>query len=260
LHADHTILAFQSGKHVLCEKPMASTVQEAERMIDAARAAQRKLMIAYRLHYEPFNQKVMELCGKRVLGEIKTISSSNCQNVKSPNIRLSRQLGGGPLGDVGIYCINAARYITSEEPIEVTAIAQQPSDDPRFREVPESLAFTLRFPSGILAHCDCSFGAGESRRYRVHCAEGFIDLDPAYSYRGQELYVHEGQTEAGNARKTKILLESVNHFSAEMDHFSDCVLHNSECKNQGEMGLADMRVIAAIEEATRLAKSVRVAS
>ena len=258
LHADYTIRALRSGKHVLCEKPMGVNVEECERMIGAARDAQRKLMIAYRLHYEPFNRKVIELCEKKALGEIKTFSSSNCQDVEAPNIRLSAKLGGGPLGDIGIYCINAARYVTGEEPLEVTAIAHQPSDDPRFREVSESFTFTLRFPSGVLAHCDCSFGAGESRRYRVNCAKGFIDLDSAYGYWGQELHVKQGHAKAGDAQSAKLLLEPVNHFSAEMDHFSGCVLDDKECRTPGEMGLADVRVIAAIEEAARTGRSVQV--
>ncbi len=260
LHADYTIRALRSGKHVLCEKPMGVNVEECERMIGAARDAQRKLMIAYRLHYEPFNRKVIELCEKKALGEIKTFSSSNCQDVEAPNIRLSAKLGGGPLGDIGIYCINAARYVTGEEPLEVTAIAHQPSDDPRFREVSESFTFTLRFPSGALAHCDCSFGAGESRRYRVNCAKGFIDLDSAYGYWGQELHVKQGHAKAGDAQSAKLLLEPVNHFSAEMDHFSGCVLDDKECRTPGEMGLADVRVIAAIEEAARTGRSVQVGS
>ena len=100
-------------------------------------------MIAYRLHYEPFNRKVMELCAHKAFGPVKTFSSSNCQNVTAPNIRLSADLGGGPIGDVGIYSINAARYVTGEEPVEVTAMAHPPAQDPRFREVPESVAAGL---------------------------------------------------------------------------------------------------------------------
>src|SRR3954454_14055644 len=121
LHADYTIRALKAGKHVLCEKPMAVTVAECEQMIAAAQQAHRKLMIAYRLHYEPFNRKVMELCTEKALGSVKTFSSSNCQNVTAPNIRLSATLCGGPVGDIGIYSINAARYCTGEEPVEVTA-------------------------------------------------------------------------------------------------------------------------------------------
>src|SRR3954453_6711284 len=260
LHAAFTIRALKAGKHVLCEKPMAVSVAECEQMIAAAQQADRKLMIAYRLHYEPFNRKGMELCTEKALGSVKTFSSSNCQNVTAPNIRLSATLGGGPVGDIGIYSINAARYCTGEEPVEVTAVAHQPKDDPRFREVPESVAFTLRFPSGVLAHCDCNFGTAVSRRYRVHCAEGVIDMDPAFDYRGLRLRVKETKGHGGETLDAEMLLPGVNHFAAEMDHFSDCVLTGKDPRTPGEEGLADMRVIAAIEEAARTGQTVRVAS
>ena len=257
MHAEYTIRALRAGKHALCEKPMSVTVAEAEQMVAAAKEAQRKLMVAYRLHYEPLNRKVMQLCADRSYGPIKTFSSSNCQTVGAPNIRLSAALGGGPVGDVGVYSINAARYCIGEEPVEVTAMAHQPRDNPRFREVAESVAFTLRFPSGALAHCDCSFNAEVSRRYRVHCEKGFIDMDPAFSYSGLSLSVKEGG-QAG--RKTELQIEQVNHFSAEMDHLSDCVLNGREPLTPGEEGLADMRVIAAIEEALRSGGAAKVRS
>src|SRR5215212_1027622 len=253
LHADYTIRALKAGKHVLCEKPMAVTVAECEQMIAAAQQADRKLMIAYRLHYEPLNRKVMELCAEKALGPVKTFSSSNGQNVTAPNIRLSATLGGGPIGDIGIYSINAARYCTGEEPVEVTAVAHRPQDDPRFREVPESVAFTLRFPSGALAQCDCSFGTAPSRRYRVHCEEGSIDMDPAFDYRGLRLSLRQGDGRA------ELLIPQVNHFAAEMDHFSDCVLNGKDPRTPGEAGLADLRVIAAIAEAARTGRAVPIA-
>lgn len=258
MHAQYTIRGFKAGKHVLCEKPMAVTIEESERMIAAARQADRKLAIGYRLHHEPFNRKVMELCRKKEYGEIKTFSSSNCQDVKAPNIRLSGKLGGGAVGDVGVYCINAARYVIGEEPIEVSAVAHQPKDDPRFREVAESVAFTLRYPSGVLAHCDCSFGASESRRYRVNCAEGYIDLDPAFSYRGLKLHVKTGNADTKDTKRTEIVLDPQNHFAAEMDHFSECVLEGKEPRTPGEMGLADMRIMAAIDEAIEIGRAVRI--
>jgi predicted dehydrogenase len=238
---------------------MAASVDEGERMIAAAKEAQRRLMIAYRLHFEPFNRKVMELCTQKEFGAIKSFESSNCQNVEAPNIRLSGKLGGGPLGDVGVYSINAARYCIGEEPIEATAFAHQPVDDPRFREVPESVSFLLRYPSGVLAHCTCSFGTSESRRLRVHCADGFIDLDPAFSYRGQRLHTKRGETAKKNVEKKEWPLEAVNHFTAEMDYFSGCVLENTAPRTPGEMGLADMRIIAAIEEAARSGRAVKIA-
>jgi predicted dehydrogenase len=252
LHAEYTIRAARAGKHVLCEKPMARSVEECRKMIDAARAAQRKLMIAYRLRYEPFNQACIEMCTKRAYGQIKTIEATNLQNVEAPNIRLSRKTGTGPIGDVGVYCINACRYLTSEDPIEVTAFAHQPKDDPRFADFPESYVFTLRFGSGILANCACSFGGHQSRRYRVNCADGWIDLDPAFSYSGQQLHV------AHRNRRSEIKLPHVNHFVSEMDHFSRCVLNSESPWTPGEEGLADLKVIEAINRAVESGKAEKV--
>jgi predicted dehydrogenase len=259
MHAEFTIRALQAGKHVLCEKPMSVKVEEAQKMIEVAKQANRKLGVGYRLHSEPLNRKVMELCAQQAFGKIKTFESSNCQNVKAPNIRLSGPLGGGPVGDVGVYSINAARYVIGEEPVEVTAMAHQPNDDPRFREVPESVTFTLRYPSGVLAHCDCSFGSSESRRYRVHCANGWIEMDPAFSYRGLRLRTKEGEAKGPKeAKLAELMLEQVNHFTAEMDHFSDCVLNDASLRTPGEMGLADMKIIAAIDEAARTGKTMKL--
>ena len=252
LHAEFTIRAARAGKHVLCEKPMARSVKECEEMISACRAAQRKLMIAYRLRYEPFNQACIEMCTKRAYGQIKTIEATNIQDVQAPNVRLSRETGTGPIGDVGVYCINACRYLTSEEPAVVTAFAHQPKDDPRFADFPESYVFTLRFPSGILANCACGFGGHESRRYRVNCADAWIDLEPAYSYSGQQLVVSHQN------RRSEIKLPHVNHFVAEMDHFSECVLEEKQPWTPGEEGLADLKVIEAINRAVESRRAEKV--
>ena len=257
MHADFTI-RLRSGKHVLCEKPMAANASECEQMIAASKETGKKLMIAYRLHYEPMTLTIAELLRKKTFGDVKTLSSSHCQNVQAPNIRLSAKLAGGPLGDLGIYSINTARMILGEEPVEVTAISHQPKDDPRFREVAESYAFTLRFPSGVLAHCDCSFGSTESRRYRVHCADGFVEMDPAFSYRGLRLRVKQGESKQSDAQLAEWQIKEVNQFAAEMDHFSQCVLENKEPRTPGADGLADMRIIAAIEEAARSERAVKI--
>lgn len=256
MHAEFTIRGLKAGKHVLCEKPMAGNVKEAEEMIAAANDTGRKLAVAYRLHYEPLNRKVMSLCQEQKFGKVKAFVSSNCQNVKAPNIRLSAALAGGPVGDVGVYSINAARYVIGEEPVEVSAYAHQPTDDERFREVPESVSFQLRYPSGALAHCDCSFGTAESRFYTVHCAKGTIGMDPAFSYRGLKLWVREGDSKSGDAAESELLIPQVNHFTAEMDGFSDAILHDKTILTPGAMGLADMRIIAAIEEAAKTGRSV----
>jgi len=252
MHAEYTIRALEAGKHVLCEKPMAADVDECERMIAAAKSAGRKLMVAYRLRYEPFNETVIQLCRDKRLGEIRTFSASNCQQVKAPNIRLSRELAGGPLGDIGIYCLNAARYVTGQEPVEAMAFSFAPPDDPRFREVPATVGFSLRFADGVTAQCDCSFDAAESRRYRVNCTEGFIDLDNAFGYRGQQLNVWQDNC------RSQFEIQPVNHFASEIDHFSECVLDDKPCRTPGEEGLSDMRAMAAIEESARSGRAVKI--
>src|SRR6185436_8812020 len=169
MHAEYTIRALNAGKHVLCEKPMCRSVKEAEAMIAAAKKNDRKLMIAYRVHYEPYNQRAMEMARNNEFGALRIFAADNYQNTQVPNIRLSKETGTGPLGDVGVYCINAARFITGEMPIEVTGQAYQPKDEPRFADFPASYVFTMKFPSGVLAHVSCGFNGAGSKRYRVAC-------------------------------------------------------------------------------------------
>ena len=253
MHAEFTIKALEAGKHVLCEKPMAVTSAECERMIAAARQANRTLMIAYRLHYEPHTMKAVALCRDDEIGALRMFTSNNSQYVVGPGIRLTAALGGGPLLDVGIYTINAARAVIGEEPESVTAVANRPTDDERFREVDASVAFTLRYPSGVLAHCATSFDSAESQFFRVDGTKGSVILDRAFHYEGQRLRsVRERRGEE------PIALEPVNHFVAEMDHLSACVLDGGGVRTPGEMGLADVRIIEAINEAARTGTRVAV--
>jgi predicted dehydrogenase len=252
MHAEFTVRALKAGKHVLCEKPMASNAAECEAMIAAAKAAGRKLMLAYRLHYEPFNMAAIELCRTGAVGPLRSITATNLQVTKAPNIRLSKALAGGPVQDVGVYCLNAARYLTGKEPVEVSATAHQPADIPRFREVPATVAFTLRFPDGVLAHCDCSFDAAESRRFRVTGTTGWIDMENAFGYSGQQLTVSR------DGRESRVRLSPVDHFAAEMDHFAACVQQDKPPRTPGEEGLADMRVIEAIERSAKEGRAVKL--
>jgi len=252
MHAEFTIRALEAGKHVLCEKPLAPTVKECQNMIAAAEKAQRKLMTAYRLRYEPFNQKMIELAQSEKYGKIKLIEASNVQNVKAPNIRLSEKLKGGPLGDVGIYCINAFRYLTGEEPTEVNAMLTKPGSDPRFAEVEDRIIFQLKFPSGILASGVAGFSAETSRRYRVMAEEGWFQLDPAFAYTSLEAKV-------GAKDKTEVLnINQANHFAAEMDHFSACIQNNTEPTTNGADGLADIKVIEALYRAAHEGRTIRM--
>ena len=249
LHAEYTIRALEAGKHVLCEKPMAVSVAECEAMIAAAKKANRKLAIGYRLHHEPMNLATARMCQEQKFGKIKTFKASNCQTTEAPNIRLSGPLGGGPLGDLGIYCINAARYTLGEEPVE--AIATQTALDPksRFREVPETVSFTLRYPSGVTAICECSFGTAKSSAYQVLCEKGVIQMNPAYYYSGLHLWTESMKD--GVPTRTELNIPPINQFASEMDNFSQCILENHETRTPGEMGLKDVRIILAVMESAR---------
>lgn len=258
MHALYTVRAFRAGKHVLCEKPMATRAADCEAMIAAGRAAKRTLGIAYRLHYEPLNIKAVELCRSGRIGKIKTISASNCQNTKAPNIRLSAALGGGPVGDVGIYCINGACWALGEQPTHVTARAHFPSDDPRFTEVPESVSFLLEFPSGVTAACECSFGTSVGRRFRISGEKGFVDMDPAYAYSELSLRFKSGDDEAGSAQTAALAIRQKSQFAEEMDGFADAILAGLEPRTPGSMGLADVKTVHAIMEAARSGARVAI--
>ena len=232
MHADYTIRALQVGKHVFCEKPMAASLAECEAMIDASRKAERILGVAYRLHYEPMNLAVMEMCRKKEFGEIKTFTASNCQNVKAPNIRLSGPLGGGPLETSESTASNAARYTIGEEPVGAIAIQRQPQEDRRFREVSESVSFLLRYPSGVMAACECSFGTARSSSYQVLCANGAIQMNPAHSYSG--LRLSTTSLKDGTPSRTELFIEPINQFAVEMDAFSRCSCRTSRFQLQAK--------------------------
>ena len=187
LHAEFTVRGAQAGKHVLCEKPMATSVKEAQQMIDACKKADRKLMIAYRIQYEPHNRMMMQMARSGELGIVKVLEMANGQNQGGDlnQWRLKKSLaGGGSLPDVGIYCFNTARFITGEEPIEISANLFTTPNDPRFKEVEETVNWIMRFPSGIHAVCSTSYGWHENRYYRALGSEKWAQMSPAFSYKG----------------------------------------------------------------------------
>jgi predicted dehydrogenase len=241
MHKEYTIRAARAGLHVLCEKPMAVTSRDCEEMIRATRDANVKLMIAYRLHFERANLEVAKLARSRKLGELRFFSSDFSMQVSDDNIRLNPpDKGGGPLYDIGIYCINAARYCFAEDPIEVWAAGTR-SKDKRFREVDETVAATLRFKDERLATFTCSFGAADKSVYSVTGTKGSVTLDPAYEYAvGLSYRLKIGE------RETKKKFSKSDQFAPELIYFSDCILKNREPEPSGEEGLADVRIIEGL--------------
>ena len=254
MHAEYTIRGHQAGKHVLCEKPMANTPAECQQMIDAARKADRKLMIAYRCHYEPYNQEAIRIARSGEMGPTQMILADAGFKAGDPSQwRLHKQLsGGGSMMDIGIYALNAARYLTGEEPTELNAMIYSTPGDPRFKEVEENVTFQLRFPSGILANCSSSYGYFHQSHFRVMGTEARLILDPATWYSGLRMYKeHDNIIEA-------IDLPVVDHFAAEMDHMSDCVMANKQPLTPGEEGLRDITLIQAIYRAAESRETLKL--
>ena len=251
MHAEYTIRAAKAGKHVLCEKPMAISVKECDAMIAACKAAQRKLAIGYRLHFEPNNLELVRLAREKALGSVKLIEAAAGFRIGDPKQwRLDKALsGGGSLLDIGIYALQAARYISGEEPASVSA--QWSSTDPaKFKPgVDESVMFTLKFPSGIIANCASSYATGLNR-FRASAEGGWFEVQPALNYTGIE-----GRMMARGKMKA-FDFPAIDHFAAEMDDFADCILHDKPTRVPGEEGRRDQRIMAAIYEAAASGKTV----
>ncbi len=243
MHAEYTIRAAQAGKHVLCEKPMANTVEESKAMIAACRRANRKLMIGYRCQLEPTTLHAKQLIASGRLGTIHSIESANGFNTPPGEWRLNRKLaGGGPLQDVGIYSLNVCRFLLGEEPSRVSAFSSVIDHDGRFDQVEETIAWTMKFPSGTIATCSTSYGADMEGFYRVHGSKGAITVQPAFSYLGIHMVGQIGDEVVDDLDKAPFPDE----FTREADHFSRCVFEDRHPGPSGEEGLKDMEWIAQI--------------
>ena len=248
MHKEYVLRAAAIGKDVLCEKPMATSVADAQAMVDAMRKAGRKLMIAYRLQYEPYNKAMIALTRNSTYGDLKGIECDNSQDEGDPTQwRLKKDMsGGGPVPDVGIYCINAARYITGLEPTEIFAMRRDAPTDPRFHEVEEQMNFIMRFPNGVMANVTTGYGSHRSQRYRLDFADGWAELDPAFPYSGLHMKVSYKQPKEQVDIVEERHLQTKSQFADEMDAMADNVLKNTLPHTPGEEGLQDMKIIAAI--------------
>jgi predicted dehydrogenase len=251
-HADFSVRAAGHGVHVLCEKPMAVTERECTAMIRAAEKNNVKLMIAYRLHFEQANLEAVEAVRAGKIGEPRLFSSVFCMDVKEGDIRLRKEMGGGTLYDIGVYCINAARSLFRDEPLEVLAMSAR-NGQKRFAEVEEMVGATLRFPGDRLASFICNFGTASAARYEVVGTKGKLVLDPAYEYAMElkrELTIGE--------RTTTKKYEQRDQFAPELIYFSDCILKNRNPEPSGWEGLADVRIVTALYRSARTGKAVKI--
>jgi predicted dehydrogenase len=259
MHEEFVVRAAKAGKHVLCEKPMATSSREAQNMIDACKKADRKLMIAYRIQYEPYNKLAMQWTRQARFGKVKIIEMVNTQNIGDPaQWRLHKALsGGGSLPDIGLYCLNTCRYLLGAEPHTVMASSYSTPGDARFKEVEESVLWQLHFPGGAMVNSLSSYGVHQSRRYRCYGdTGGWFGLDPAFEYEGLKL--ESSHAEGNQEIKSSPTVKEQKQFALEMDHFSRCIIENTIPFTPGEEGLQDHKIMEAIYESAQTGKPVKL--
>ncbi len=245
LHREYTVRAAQAGVHVLCEKPMAVTSADCAAMIAAAREHNVKLMIAYRLHFDEANMRAVEVVQTGRLGEPRIFSATFSQQMNADNFRVRPGMSDGTLYDIGIYCINAARYLFQAEPVEALAITSS-GTDPRFgAAVEEMVGAILRFPGGRLAQFTSSFGAAFTAGYQVIGTKGDLRVNPGFGGgRAYHYLTLAGQTEEQT-------YPDQDHFGAQLRYFSDCILEHKQPEPSGEEGLIDVQIIEALYQSAR---------
>ncbi|GAB2967491.1 Gfo/Idh/MocA family oxidoreductase [Hymenobacter coalescens] len=248
LHAEYTVRALQAGKHVICEKPMATTVADAQRMIQASQQAGKKLSIGYRLHFEPHHREVMRLGQQQAYGPVQRLLADNGFRFNNDTPwRVDRTLsGGGPLMDMGIYCLQGALYTKGQVPVSVTAKFAPNTNKQLFREVEPGVDWQLQFADGAVADCRTSYAENMNSRLRAEAAKGWFELQPAFGYGGIE----------GRSSQGPMNIRNVNQQAAQMDDFADCVLNDKPTRVPGEMGLRDVQLLLAIYRAAETGQKV----
>ncbi|WP_437756384.1 Gfo/Idh/MocA family protein [Sorangium sp. So ce1389] len=241
MHREYTERAAAAGVHVLCEKPMAMTEEDCEAMIRATKDRGVKLMIAYRLHFEEANLKAIEIARSGKLGQVRAFTSLFTQVVRPDDIRTRSDEGGGALFDLGVYCVNAARYLFREEPSEALALSLR-LDEKRAKDVDETTSAILRFPSGAVAQFTVSQGLSSVSSFRIAGTEGDLRVEPAFDYTAdiKHYLTVGGKTEEKTYKKR-------DQFAPELVYFSRCVLEDKEPEPSGLEGFADVRVMLAIQ-------------
>jgi predicted dehydrogenase len=245
MHAEYTIRAAQAGKHVLCEKPMANTVKECEDMLAACKKADRKLMIAYRCQLQSTFLQAKQMIRDGVIGKVHAIESANGFNIGPTEWRSDfKYAGGGPLMDVGVYSLNGCRFLLGEEPQGLSAYMYTDPQDPRFKGVEETVGWTMRFPSGVIATCNTTYGASMDGFLRIHGSKGTMEIF-GFGYEGIHMTIsHLGR---GVADKTQAdSSKDPAQFTTESDYFSRCILDNKEPGPNGEEGMRDLKIMMDI--------------
>lgn len=237
MHAEYTIRAAKAGKHVICEKPMATSVEDCKKMIAACEEAGKKLSIGYRLHFDPFNEQMMILGQNRVYGEMNMESSFSFILDDPRRWRTQKELaGGGPLMDLGIYCLQGCIYTFGELPTSLWA-KNITKDNEFFKDIEGSIEWEMTFPSGK-AYCTTSYEEPFYDHLTANTEKGELKLSPAFIYNGLKGITPDGP----------MTVTPVNQQAQQMDAFAQNILQNTPSLVPGEMGLRDNYIIEKIYE------------
>lgn len=260
-HADFAIEALRAGKHVFVEKTMAESSERARAMISAANDARRKLAVAYRVWHDPANRLLMEMARKEELGPLATVMAHKGTVMRLPpsDWRFDPRLsGGGALVDLGIYNIQAARYVAGEEPLEVQATAFSDPSEARYRRVEQTIACTMRFPGGTLASCTASWNYSGQNNIRAAFRDGFVSLDPATLGARNRIFI--GKDRGGAFGVEEQTVPFVDQLVRQIDHFSEAILNQTTPMTDGYVGLRDLLVIEALYRSVQSGRIEKVAT
>ncbi|MBC7888696.1 MAG: Gfo/Idh/MocA family oxidoreductase [Ferruginibacter sp.] len=253
MHKEFVIKAAKAGKHVIVEKPMAITANDCQEMINACKKAGVQLAVGYRLHYEPYHLEIKRLGQEKVFGQVRLIEVSLGYKLGGENPsdwHLNKVLaGGGPLMNLGVYCVQASRYVLGEEPISVTAQFATVTNKKLFSEVEESISWQLNFPGGAVCTSTSSYNCNIDRFY-ASADEGFFELSPAVSYGP-----FKGKTSRG-----ELNFPVINQQATQLDEIGKILLSNEQLPDhiKGEEGLKDMKILQAIYTAAGTGKKVSI--
>ena len=245
-HVEYGVKTLEAGVHLLLEKPMAVSVEECDSMNAAAQASGAKLMIAYRLHFEPGTLKAIERVREGEIGTVKFFNSSFSQPVSGQNHRAKHGYWAGPVPDMGTYPINAVRNLFGAEPIEVfaTGVCTDPErfQDENGKPFEDTVSVTLKFEAERVAAFTVSYNGGDLDDYRIVGAKGDLFSEPAYQV-GKAIE----HVVTVNKKKSNESFKETDQFGGELKYFSDCILNDKQPEPDGEEGMLDVRVLAAVE-------------
>jgi predicted dehydrogenase len=257
-HEKYAILAARAGKHVLCEKPLAATVQQARNMVATCRRSEVQFMTAYRKYFEPSTVMLKNMISRGDLGRIDVIHTLFAElrpfGDNSPAWLFSRELcGGGPLTDLGVYCLNTTRWLVGEDPVAVADAVSWVRDRRRYKAVEEGVAFRLDFRSGLVLQGTAAYSAAFSSFVHIHGEKGWAALSPAFAFEEERRV-----TGKIGGKWFENTFEAIDEFVLEIDEFSDCIRKGRKPEPDGEQGLRDIIIIDAIYQAAKKGRPVKI--